>query len=97
MLFSFYIGKIVIYLLQLEGADKQKYKQLYKIGVTFKGNEKSCFDRNWCTFLVSVHRATIHSDVALGALQKLFKLEVGAAAVIVMGIFLLLQIVISCY
>lgn len=36
-------------------------------------------------FLFRYIVATIHSAVALGALQKLFKLEVGAVAVIVMG------------
>jgi putative ABC transport system permease protein len=76
-----------------EEADKQKYKQLYKIGVTFKEMKKVVSIEIGVLFLFPYILATIHSAVALGALQRIFKLEVGAAAVTVMGIFLLLQIV----
>ncbi|NHN31537.1 ABC transporter permease [Paenibacillus agricola] len=72
--------------------DKQKYKQLHKIGVTFKEINKVVSIEIGVLFLFPYIVATIHSAVALGALQRLFKLEVGAAAVTVMGIFLLLQI-----
>lgn len=43
-----------------QASDKQKYKQLHKIGVTFKEIKKSSFDRNWRIVLVPVHRG-IHS------------------------------------
>lgn len=74
-------------------ADKQKYKQLHKIGVTFGEMKKVVSIEIGVLFLFPYIVATIHSAVALSALQRLFKLEVGAAAVTVMGIFLLLQIV----
>ncbi|MDQ0900925.1 MULTISPECIES: ABC transporter permease [unclassified Paenibacillus] len=73
--------------------DKQKYKQLHKIGVTFKEIKKVVSIEIGVLFLFPYIVATMHSAVALGALQRLFKIEVGAAAVTVMGIFLLLQIV----
>ncbi|MGM0827666.1 MAG: FtsX-like permease family protein [Bacillota bacterium] len=76
-----------------EDIDKQKYKQLYKIGVTYKEMKNVVSVEIGVLFLFPYIVATIHSAVALGALQRIFKLEVGAAAVIVMGIFLLLQIV----
>lgn len=74
-------------------SDKQKYKQLHKIGVTFKEMKKVVSIEIGVLFLFPYIVATLHSAVALGALQRLFKIEVGAAAVTVMGIFLLLQIV----
>jgi len=75
-----------------EESDKQKYKQLYKIGVTFEEMKKIISIEIGVMFLLPYIVATFHSAVALGALQKIFKVEVGAAAMIVMGIFLLLQI-----
>lgn len=74
-------------------SDKQKYKQLHKIGVTFKEMKKVVSIEIGVLFLFPYIVATLHSAVALRALQRLFKIEVGAAAVTVMGIFLLLQIV----
>jgi putative ABC transport system permease protein len=76
-----------------EETDKQKYKQLHKIGVTFKEMKKVVSIEIGVLFLFPYIVATIHSAIALGVLQKIFKLDVGAAAVIVMGIFLCLQIV----
>ncbi|MGM0837365.1 MAG: FtsX-like permease family protein [Bacillota bacterium] len=76
-----------------EEIDKQRYKQLHKIGVTFKELKKVISIEIGVLFLFPYTLATIHSTVALGALQRLFGLEVGGAAVTVMGIFLLLQII----
>jgi putative ABC transport system permease protein len=74
-------------------SDKQKYKQLHKIGLTFKEMKKVVSIEIGVLFLFPYLVATIHSAVALAALQRLFKLEVGESAVIVMSIFLFLQIV----
>ncbi|MDR6880490.1 ABC transporter permease [Bacillus sp. 3255] len=72
--------------------DKQKYKQLHKIGVTWKEMRRMVSIEIGVLFLFPYIVASVHAAVALGTLQRLFKLEVGAAAVTVMGIFLLLQI-----
>jgi putative ABC transport system permease protein len=74
-------------------SDKQKYKQLHNIGLTFKEMKKVVSIEIGVLFLFPYFVATMHSVVALGALQRIFKLEVGAAAFTVMGIFLFLQIV----
>ncbi|MZQ81308.1 FtsX-like permease family protein [Paenibacillus sp. 5J-6] len=74
-------------------SDKQKYKQLHNIGVTFKEMKKVVSIEIGVLFLLPYFVATIHSVVALAALQRIFKLDVGAAAVIIMAIFLVLQVV----
>lgn len=72
--------------------DKQKYKQLHNIGLTFKEMKRVVSIEIGVLFLLPYFVATIHSVVALGALQRIFKLDVGAAAVTIMCIFLFLQI-----
>ncbi|MFD2614413.1 FtsX-like permease family protein [Paenibacillus gansuensis] len=72
--------------------DKQKYKQLHKIGVTLKEIKKVVSIEIGVLFLLPYIVAAVHSAIALGTLQRIFHLEVGAAAVTVMGIFLLVQV-----
>ncbi|PGS46071.1 FtsX-like permease family protein [Bacillus sp. AFS041924] len=75
-----------------EESDRQKYKQLHKIGVTFKEMKKIVSIEIGIMFLLPYIVATIHSTVAFGALQRIFKLDVGTASITVLSIFLILQI-----
>ncbi|XZF74065.1 FtsX-like permease family protein [Bacillus sp. AL-1R] len=76
-----------------EESDKQKYKQLHKIGVTFKEMKKIISIEIGVMFLLPYIVATIHSTVALEAMKRIFKLDVGTATITVLSTFLLYQIV----
>ncbi|PGL71014.1 ABC transporter permease [Bacillus sp. AFS055030] len=76
-----------------EESDKQKYKQLHKIGVSFKEMKKIISIEIGVMFLLPYIVATIHSTVALEAMKRIFKLDVGTATITVLSTFLLYQIV----
>ncbi|WP_186429338.1 FtsX-like permease family protein [Clostridium sp. BSD9I1] len=75
-----------------EEADKRKYMQLNKIGLTYKEIKKIVTFEIGTLFLIPFIVAVIHSSFALTALKNLFEMEVTSAAFLVMGSFLLVQI-----
>lgn len=75
-----------------EEADKRKYKQLNKIGLTYTEIKKVVTLEIGALFLLPFIVAVIHSSFALTALKNIFKMEVTSAAFLVMGSFLLIQI-----
>lgn len=72
--------------------DKKKYLQLNKIGLTFKEIKKISTIEIGVLFLFPYIVAVIHSLFALSALKNAFGLDVTASAIIVMGSFLIIQI-----
>lgn len=73
--------------------DKIKYKKLNKIGLTFKEIKKVSTIEIGVLFLLPYVIAVIHSIFALEALKSAFKMDISIAAFIVMGSFLLVQII----
>ena len=75
-----------------EEADKRKYKQLNKIGLTYKEINRIVTLEIGVLFLLPYMVAVIHSSFALLALKNIFKIDVSGAAFLVMGSFFLVQI-----
>jgi len=75
-----------------EEVDKQKYMQLNKIGLTYNEVKKIVTLEIGVLFLLPYVVAVIHSSLALTVLKNLFNMDVTGAAFIVMGSFLLVQI-----
>ncbi|MBY0756867.1 ABC transporter permease [Clostridium sardiniense] len=73
--------------------DKIKYKKLNKIGLTFKEIKKVSTIEIGVLFLLPYVIAVIHSMFALEALKSAFNINISIAAFIVMGSFLLVQII----
>lgn len=73
--------------------DKIKYKKLNKIGLTFKEIKKVSTIEIGVLFLLPYIIAVIHSMFALEALKSAFNINISIAAFIVMGSFLLVQII----
>lgn len=73
--------------------DKIKYKKLNKIGLTFKEIKKVSTIEIGVLFLLPYIIAVIHSMFALKALKSAFNINISIAAFIVMGSFLLVQII----
>lgn len=73
--------------------DKKKYKQLNKIGLTYKEVKRISTVEIGVLFLLPYIVACIHSLVALFMVKNLFEVKIGSAAFMVMGSFLLIQIV----
>ena len=73
--------------------DKVKYKQLNKIGLTFKEIRKVSTVEIGVLFLFPYIVAVIHSVFALSALKSAFGMDVNKAAFIVMSSFLIIQII----
>ncbi|WP_274654730.1 FtsX-like permease family protein [Paenibacillus humicola] len=72
--------------------DKRKYRQLHKIGVTYGEIRKAVTRETGILFLLPFLVAAVHAAVALYALQSIFRIQVGAAACLVTGSFLILQV-----
>lgn len=72
--------------------DKIKYTQLNKIGLTFKEIKKVSTIEIGVLFLLPYIVAVIHSLFALGALKSALGIDVTYSAVVVMGSFLVIQI-----
>lgn len=75
-----------------EEVDKQKYMQLNKVGLTYNEIKKIVTLEIGVLFLLPYIVAVIHSSLALTVLKNLFNMDVTGAAFIVMGSFLLVQI-----
>lgn len=60
--------------------DKKKYKQLNKVGLTFKEIKRITTIEMGILFMLPYIVACIHSSVALSTLNRIFKIEVGTAA-----------------
>ncbi|MDF2503248.1 ABC transporter permease [Clostridium sp.] len=73
--------------------DKRKYKQLNKIGLTYKEIKKILTIEIGILFLFPYIIAMIHSFFALSALKYAFGIEITAAAFVVMGSMMLVQII----
>lgn len=73
--------------------DKIKYQQLNKIGLTFKEIKKVSTIEIGALFLLPYIVAVIHSLFALEALKNAFAMEINIAAFLVMGSFLIIQII----
>lgn len=73
--------------------DKVKYEKLNKIGLTFREIKKVSTIEIGVLFLLPYIIAVIHSIFALEALKSAFNINISIAAFIVMGSFLLIQIV----
>ena len=69
-----------------------KYIQLHKIGLSYKEIKKPVTVEIGILFLLPFVVAVLHSSFALAALQNLFLIEVTSGAFLVMGSFLLVQI-----
>ncbi|MNO14920.1 ABC transporter permease protein YxdM [compost metagenome] len=77
--------------------DKKKYKQMYKIGLTYTEIRRIVTMEMGILFLLPYIAACIHSFVALSVLRHIFGIEVGTAAFLVMGSFLILQLLYYTY
>ncbi|MCB2288429.1 ABC transporter permease [Clostridium sp. CS001] len=75
-----------------EEVDKQKYLQLNKIGLTYNEIKKVITLEIGVLFLFPYIVAVIHSSLALTVLKNVFNVNVTGAAFLVMGSFLLVQI-----
>ena len=75
-----------------EEVDKQKYVQLNKIGLTYNEIKKVVTLEIGVLFLLPYIVAVIHSSLALTVLKNVFNINVTGAAFLVMGSFLLVQI-----
>lgn len=73
--------------------DKKKYKQLNKIGLTFKEIKRISTIEIGVLFLLPYIVASIHSLVAMIMVKNLFEVKVSVAAFLVMGSFLMIQTV----
>jgi len=73
--------------------DKKKYKQLNKIGVTYKEIKKVLNIEIGVLFLLPYLIAVIHFIFAISALKYAFEMEVNIAALQVIGIVLIAQII----
>lgn len=75
-----------------EEVDKQKYVQLNKIGLTYNEIKKVVTIEIGILFLLPYIVAVTHSSLALTVLKNVFNINVTGAAFLVMGSFLLVQI-----
>ncbi len=73
--------------------DKKKYEQLNKIGLTYGEIKKISTIEIGVLFLLPYIVAVIHGLFALGGLKNAFHIEVTSAAFLVMGSFLLIQVI----
>ena len=73
--------------------DKKKYAKLNKIGLTYKEIKKISTLEIGILFLIPYAVAVVHSSFALIALKKSFNMEVASSAFLVMGSFLLVQVI----
>lgn len=73
--------------------DRKKYKQLNKIGLTYKEIRKILTIEIGILFLFPYIIAVVHSFVALSALKYAFAIEITAAAFVVMGSMMFVQII----
>lgn len=73
--------------------DRKKYKQLNKIGLTYKEIRKILTIEIGILFLFPYIIAVVHSFVALSALKYAFAIEINAAAFVVMGSMMFVQII----
>lgn len=71
--------------------DKVKYRQLNKVGVTFKEIKRVSTIEIGVLFLLPYTVAVIHSFCALEALKNAFGMDVSTAAFLVMGSFFIIQ------
>lgn len=75
-----------------EEADKTKYNQLNKIGLTYNEIKKVVTLEIGTLFLLPYIVAVVHSSFAMTALKNLYKMNITKSAFLVMGSFLLVQI-----
>lgn len=73
--------------------DKKKYKQLNKIGLTYKEISKTVTIEIGALFLLPYVVATIHSYFALSSLKYAFDIPINSAAFLIMGSMMLVQII----
>ncbi|EPY2272489.1 ABC transporter permease [Clostridium sporogenes] len=73
--------------------DRVKYEQLNKIGLTFREIKKVSTIEIGVLFLFPYIVAVIHSSFALSALKNAFAMDVNIVAFVVMGSFLIIQII----
>lgn len=73
--------------------DKKKYRNLNKIGLTYKEIRKISTVEIGILFLMPYVVAVIHSTFALLALKNSFNIEVSSSAFLVMGSFFIVQVI----
>ncbi|AJA47082.1 peptide ABC transporter permease [Clostridium pasteurianum DSM 525 = ATCC 6013] len=73
--------------------DKKKYKQLNKIGLTYKEIKKVLTIEIGILFLFPYIIAVVHSFFALSALKYAYAIEITVAAFVVMGSMMFVQII----
>ncbi|MGL5354607.1 MAG: FtsX-like permease family protein [Clostridium sp.] len=86
---SFLYNKIYM---EIEG-DKNKYKQLNKLGLTFKEIKKVATIEIGVLFLLPYVIAIIHAMTALLAYNRTFSVPVQSVGFLVMGSFLFIQVI----
>ncbi len=73
--------------------DKQKFSSIAKMGLTVKELKKVLTRQTAILFFDPIIVALIHGAVALTALSNLFEFNIFKESVMVLGVFLIIQII----
>lgn len=73
--------------------DKQKFSSIAKMGLTVKELKKVLTRQTAILFFAPIIVALIHGAVALTPLSNLFELNIFKESVMVLGVFLIIQII----
>lgn len=73
--------------------DKQKFSSIAKMGLTVKELKKVLTRQTAILFFAPIIVAFIHRAVALAALSNLFEFNIFKESVMVLGVFLIIQII----
>ena len=73
--------------------DKQKFSSIAKMGLTVKELKKVLTRQTAILFFAPIIVALIHRAVALTALSNLFEFNIFKESVMVLGVFLIIQII----
>lgn len=73
--------------------DKQKFSSIAKMGLTVKELKKVLTRQTTILFFAPIIVALIHGAVALTALSNLFEFNIFKESVMVLGVFLIIQII----
>jgi putative ABC transport system permease protein len=73
--------------------DKQKFSSIAKMGLTVKELKKVLTRQTAILFFAPIIVALIHGAVALTALSNLFEFNIFKESVMVLGVFLIIQII----
>lgn len=73
--------------------DKQKFSSIAKMGLTVKELKKVLTRQTAILFFAPIVVALIHGAVALTPLSNLFELNIFKESVMVLGVFLIIQII----